>query len=167
MTAALVKADTSKLVTVSDEVFVPLAASELATVDSDVLYAACEILALTSLVASLVAASLAVWLVVETWLALLLDATPSVATPLKISVAVIASLSEVARKMVSEVVATSWCSSAKAWLAKTKLSPKRTDAAPKEYLRIEKRCCSCKNFSRFISIILPIKLMLHVDCNAR
>ena len=58
--AALVKADTSKLVTVSDEVFVPLAASELATVDSDVLYAACEILALTSLVASLVAASLAV-----------------------------------------------------------------------------------------------------------
>ncbi|MDU4285027.1 MAG: hypothetical protein E7I32_03655 [Streptococcus sp.] len=65
MTAALVKADTSKLVAVSDEVFVPLATSKLAAVDSDVLSATCEILALTSLVGSLVAVSLAVWLIVE------------------------------------------------------------------------------------------------------
>ena len=167
MTAALIKADTSKLVAVSDEVFVPLAASKLATVDSDVLSAACEIPALTSLVASLVAVSLVVWLIVETWLTFSLDTTPSVATPLKISAAITASLSEVARKVASEVVATSWCSSAKAWPAKTKLAPKRTDAAPNEYLRMEKRCCSCKNFSRFISIILFIELMLQIDCNTK
>ena len=142
-------------------------ASELATVDSEVLSATCEVLALTSLVASLVAVSLAVWLVVETWLAFSLDAAPSVATPLKISAAVTASLSEIARKEASEGVETSWCSSAKACPAKTKLAPKRTDAAPNEYLRMEKRCCSCKNFSRFISIILSIELMLQVDCNTR
>ena len=103
MTAALVKADATRLVAFSDEVFVALVASELATVDSEVLSAACEVLALTSLVASLVA----VWLVVETWLAFSLDATPSVATPLKISAAVTASLSEVARKVASENVETS------------------------------------------------------------
>ena len=57
--------------------------------------------------------------------------------PLKTSVAVIASLSEVALKMVSEVVATSWCSSAKAWLAKTKLAPKRTDAAQKNIYELK------------------------------
>ena len=105
MTAALVKADTSRLVAFSDEAFVPLVASELAAVDSEVLSAVCE--ALTSLLASLVAVSLAVWLVVKTWLAFSLDATPSVATPLKISAAVTASLSEVARKVASEGVETS------------------------------------------------------------
>ena len=107
MTAALVKADTSRLVAFSDEAFVALVASELAAVDSEVLSVACEVLALTSLVASLVAVSLAVWLVVETWLAFSLDAAPSVATPLKISAAVTASLSEVARKVASENVETS------------------------------------------------------------
>ena len=104
LTAALVKADTSRLVAVSDEAFVFLVASELAVVDSEILSAVCE--ALTSLLASLVAVSLAVWLVVETWLAFSLDATPSVATPLKISAAVTASLSEVARKVASEGVET-------------------------------------------------------------
>ena len=66
MTAALVKADAARLVAFSDESFVPLVASELAAVDSEVLSVACEVLVLTSLVASLVAVSLAVWLVVET-----------------------------------------------------------------------------------------------------
>ncbi len=103
LTAALVKADTSRLVAVSDEAFVFLVASELAVVDSEILSAACEVLALTSLVA----VSLAVWLVVETWLAFSLDAAPSVATPLKISAAVTASLSEVARTVASEGVETS------------------------------------------------------------
>ena len=139
--------------------------AEGATAVSDALSAVCE--ALTSLVASLVAVSLTVWLVVEVSLAFSLDATPLVATPLKISAAVKASLSEVTRKVASEVVAASWCSSAKAWPAKTKLAPKRTDAAPKEYLRIEKRCCSCKNFSRFILVFLSIKLLLPIDCNIR
>ena len=105
LTAALVKADTSRLVAVSDEAFVFLVASELAVVDSEILSAVCE--ALTSLLASLVAVSLAVWLVVKTWLAFSLDATPSVATPLKISAAVTASLSEVANKEASEGVETS------------------------------------------------------------
>ena len=102
LTAALVKADTSRLVAVSDEAFVFLVASELAVVDSEILSAACEVLALTSLLASLVAVPLAVWLVVETWLAFSLDATP-----LKISAAVTASLSEVARTVASEGVETS------------------------------------------------------------
>ena len=66
LTAALVKADTSRLVAVSDEVFVFLVASELAAVDSEVLSVACEVLVLTSLATSLVAVSLTVWLVVET-----------------------------------------------------------------------------------------------------
>ena len=79
--------------------------AEGATAVSDALSAVCE--ALTSLLASLVAVSLAVWLVVETWLAFSLDTTPSVATPLKISAAVTASLSEVARKVASEGVETS------------------------------------------------------------
>ena len=91
----------------SDEAFVTLVASELAAVDSEVLSVACEVLVLTSLVASLVAVSLAVWLVVETWLAFSLDAAPSVATPLKISAAVTASLSEVANKEAFEGVETS------------------------------------------------------------
>ena len=107
MTAALVKADTSRLAAFSDEAFVPLVASELVAVDSEVLSVACEVLVLTSLAASLVAVSLAVWLVVETWLAFSLDAAPSVATPLKISAAVTASLSEIARKEASEGVETS------------------------------------------------------------
>ena len=79
--------------------------AEEVTAVSDALSAVCE--ALTSLLASLVAVSLAVWLVVKTWLAFSLDATPSVATPLKISAAVTASLSEVARKVASEGVETS------------------------------------------------------------
>ena len=107
LTATLVKADTSRLVAVSDEEFVFLVASELAVVDSEVLSAACEVLALTSLLASIVAVSLAVWLVVETWLAFSLDAALSVATPLKISAAVTASLSEVANKEAFEGVETS------------------------------------------------------------
>ena len=101
LTATLVKADTSRLVAVSDEEFVFLVASELAVVDSEVLSAACEVLALTSLLASLVAVSLAVWLVFS------LDAALSVATPLKISAAVTASLSEVANKEAFEGVETS------------------------------------------------------------
>ncbi|MFR2063093.1 MAG: hypothetical protein ACLS36_02195 [Streptococcus sp.] len=49
MTAALVKADTSRLVAFSDEAFVALVASELAVVDSEVYLSTCEVLALTSL----------------------------------------------------------------------------------------------------------------------
>ena len=164
LTAALTILDTSRLASFSAK-FVRFSTAEEVTAVSDALSAVCE--ALTSLLASLVAVSLAVWLVVKTWLAFSLDATPSVATPLKISAAVTASLSEVARKVASEGVETSWRSSAKAWPAKTKLAPKRTDAAPNEYLRMEKRCCSCKNFARFILLFLSIELMLLLDCNIR
>ena len=111
LTAALTILDTSRLASFSAR-FERFVTAEGATAVSDALSAVCE--ALTSLVASLVAVSLTVWLVVEVSLAFSLDATPLVATPLKISAAVKASLSEVAFKVASEVVATSWCSSAKA-----------------------------------------------------
>ena len=106
MTAALTILDTSRLAFFSARfVRFVTAEAEGATAVSDALSAVCE--ALTSLLASLVAVSLAVWLVVETWLAFSLDATPSVATPLKISAAVTASLSEVALTVASEGVETS------------------------------------------------------------
>ena len=104
LTAALTILDTSRLASFSAK-FVRFSTDEEVTAVSDALSAVCE--ALTSLLASLVAVSLAVWLVVKTWLAFSLDATPSVATPLKISAAVTASLSEVARKVASEGVETS------------------------------------------------------------
>ena len=103
-TAALTILDTSRLASFSAK-FVRFSTAEEVTAVSDALSAVCE--ALTSLLASLVAVSLAVWLVVKTWLAFSLDATPSVATPLKISAAVTASLSEVANKEASEGVETS------------------------------------------------------------